>query len=145
MILFYLNKNVHLDKVKANIILEIEHVCSDVTPQITFHVCQLFSTWSLHELLELSMLIYKLCGTGATRKIRSRKTLTIKELPNGSFMYDFYLPTLKKNVYHAHYLQIILKNICCFLRHNPWYSKARSLSTLKYYAEIIFANFNLEV
>ena len=144
LILFYPNGNLYLDKVTAYIVLEIEHVCTDVIPHIIYHVCQLFSTCSLHELLGLSRLIYKLCDTGTTKKIRNRKILTIKKFSIGSIMYDVYLPTLKNNIYHIHYLQILLKNICCFLRHNAWYSKARSLSTFKHYAEITSTNFNLE-
>ena len=42
-------------------------------------------------------------------KIRCRKMLILKELAIGKFMYDVYLPSLDKNIYHEHYVQIYPK------------------------------------
>ena len=45
-------------------------------------------------------------------KIRSRKMLTQRKLTIGNVMYDVYLPSLEKYIYHVHYVQILSKNHC---------------------------------
>ena len=42
-------------------------------------------------------------------KIRCRTMLILKELAIGKFMYDVYLPSLDKNIYHEHYVHIYPK------------------------------------
>ena len=77
--------------------------------------------------------------------IRSRKILTLKELTICNFVYDVYLPSLEKYMYHIHYVQILWKNLCRKLRHNACYSKPGNISAIRDYAEKFSANFNLEI
>ena len=63
----------------------------------------------------------------------------------GNFMYDVYLPSLQKYIYHVHYIQIISKNYCGKLRQNTCYSKPGNILSIKDYIERMSANFNLEI
>ena len=55
-------------------------------------------------------LIYDFCDTGKIYcKILSRKMLTLKKLTIGKFLYDFYLLSLEKYIYHADNVQILSK------------------------------------
>ena len=36
--------------------------------------------------------------------------LTQRELTIGNFMYDVYFPSLEKDIYYVHYVQILSKN-----------------------------------
>ena len=56
-------------------------------------------------------------------KIRSSKMLTLKELAIGTLMYDVYLLSLEKYIYHIHYVHILSNNLCGRLRHDAYYSK----------------------
>jgi len=81
-------------------------------------------------------------------KIRNRKMLTLKELTICNFMYDVYLPSLEKYIYHVHYIhyvQILSKNICGKLRHGACYSQPWNIFSIRYYAGRMSANFNLEI
>ena len=71
--------------------------------------------------------------------------LTHRELTICNFMYDFYLPSLEKYIYHVYYVQIISKNHCGKLRQNACYSKPRNVLSIRNYAEIMSANFNLAI
>ena len=71
--------------------------------------------------------------------------LTLKELTICNFMYDVYLPSLEKNMYHVYYVQILWKNLCRKLRHNACYSEPGNISSITDYAERISANLNLEI
>ena len=55
-------------------------------------------------------LICDFCDTEKIKcKILSRKMLTLKKLTIDKFMYDFYLPSLEKYIYHADNVQILSK------------------------------------
>ena len=56
-------------------------------------------------------------------KIRSRKMLNWRNLQFVTFMYDLYLPSLEKYIYHVHHVQILSKNLCWRLRHNVKFKK----------------------
>ena len=60
-------------------------------------------------------------------------------------MYDAYLPSLEKYIYYVHYVHSFSKNICGRLRHDTWYSKPESTSTIRYYAARMSTNFNLKI
>ena len=80
-------------------------------------------------------MICNLCENETSKgKIRSRKILTQRELTIGNFMYDIYLPSLEKYIYHVHYVQIISKNHCGILRQNACYSKPRNMLSISDYA-----------
>ena len=60
-------------------------------------------------------------------------------------MYDVYLSSLEKYIYHVHYVQIISKNHCGKLRQNTCYSKPGNILLIRDYAERISANLNIEI
>ena len=125
---------------------EYESSCSIVAPKIEFYIYVLFSTCSLHGLVGEGRLICNLCvNEKLNGKIRSRKMLTQRELAIGNFMYDVYLPLLEKYIYHVHYVQILSKDHCGKLRKNACYSKPGNILSIRYYAERMSANFNLEI
>ena len=66
--------------------------------------------------------------------------LTLKEFAIGNFMYDVYLSLLEKHIYHTYYVHILSKNLCGRLRYEP-----EDICTIRYYAERMPANFNLEI
>ena len=82
---------------------EFECSCTNVASRIKFNIYQLFSTYSVHRLLEEGKFIYKLCDT----KIQCRNILIFKVLSNGSFIYDVYLSTLKNDIYYIHYSWVV--------------------------------------
>ena len=71
--------------------------------------------------------------------------LTLKELTIGNFMYDLYLPSLEKYIYHVHYVQILSMNLCGKLRHNVCYSEPGNISSIRDYIERISAKSNLKI
>ena len=71
--------------------------------------------------------------------------ITLKEVTISNIMYDVYLSSLEKPIYHVHYLQIMSKNLSGKLRHNTCYSKSGNLSSIRDYAERMSPNFNLEI
>ena len=94
-----------------------ESTCSTVAPKIKFHLYVLFSTCSLYGLVEERRLICNFFENEKLNgKIRSRKMLTQRELIIGNFMYDVYLSSLEKYIYHVHYVQILSKNLCGKIR-----------------------------
>ena len=60
-------------------------------------------------------------------------------------MCDVYLPSLDKYNYHVHCVQILSKNLCGRLRDDTSYSDPGNMYTIRYYAEKMSTNFNLEV
>ena len=89
---------------------------------ITFHQYILFSACSFHEQIEVGRLRCNLCEVEKfDDKIRSRKMLIPKELAIGNFMYNVYLPSLEKFIYHVDYVHILSKNLCGKLRHDDFY------------------------
>ena len=78
-------------------------------------------------------------------KIQSRKMLTVRELTIDNFMYDIYLPSLEKHIYHVHYVQIVSKNISGILRDDTCYYKPGNILSIIDYTERMSANFNLEI
>ena len=94
------------------------------TPKLTFHIYVLFSTYSLHGLIEEGRLSYNLyVNEKLNGNIRSKKMLTQRELTISNYMYDIYLLSLKKCIYYVHYVQILSKNHCGIFRQNTYYSK----------------------
>ena len=67
----------------------------------------MFFTYSIHGLIRESRLIYNLCEVGKTKgMIRSKNILVLKGLTIGNFMYDIYVPSLEKYIYHINYVHI---------------------------------------
>ena len=92
---------------------EYDWSCSIVYPKIKFHLYVLFSTCSLRGFVGEGSLICNLCvNEKLNSKIRSKKILIQRELTIGNFMYDVFLPSLEKYIYHVYYVQILLKNHC---------------------------------
>ena len=60
-------------------------------------------------------------------------------------MYNVYLSSLEKYIYHDYYVQILSKNLCGKLWHDACYSKPENISSIIDYAEKIYANFNIEI
>ena len=74
-----------------------------IAPIIEFHQNIFFSTCSIHGLKGEGRLRCNLCKIETCEgKMRSRKMLTLKELAIGNFVYDYYLPSLEKCIYHVH-------------------------------------------
>ena len=71
--------------------------------------------------------------------------LTQRELTIGNFMYDVYFPSLEKNIYYVHYVQILSKNHRGKFRQNFCYSKPENILSIRDYTERMSANFNLEI
>ena len=125
---------------------EYESSCSIVAPKIKFHLYVLFSTCSLRGLVGEGILICKLCvNKKLNGKIQSRKFLTQRELTIGNFIYDVYLPSLEKYIYHVHYIQILSKNHCVKLRQNACYFKPENILSIRDYAKRMSVNFNIEI
>ena len=60
-------------------------------------------------------------------------------------MYNVYLPSLEKYIYHVHYIKILSKNHYGILRQNTCYSKPGNILLIRDYAKRMSANFNLEI
>ena len=117
-----------------------------VAPRIKFHQYNLFSACSIHGLIGEGMLRCNICEVKKSEgKIRSRKMMTLKELENGNFTYDIYLPSLEKYTYYVHYVHSLSKNLCGRLRDDACYSKPGNICTIRYCTERISVNFNLEI
>ena len=54
------------------IVIEYKYSCINVAPRIIYYTYQIFSTYYIHELIGESSLIYELCDTEFTGKIRSK-------------------------------------------------------------------------
>ena len=125
---------------------ECESSCLTTFPKIKFHLYVLFSTFSLHGLIGEGKLIYNLYENEKLNcKIRSRKMLTQRELTISNFMYDVYLPSLDKFIYHVWYVQILSNDYCGKLRQNTCYYKPENVLSIRDYAERIAAKFNFEL
>ena len=114
-------------------------------PQIKFHTYIKFLSCSVYGFLgegTLSCNLYRdsdliMC------KFRTRNILTMKEVSIGKFMFDFYLSVLQKFVYHIHNVKILSKIICGVKRRNAFMCKPGNLLTVRNYAEILSAHFDL--
>ena len=92
-----------------------ESRCSTAAPNIKFRMYVLFSTCSLHRFIGEVRLIFNLCENKKWNgKIRGKKMLTQRELTISNFMYDVYLSSWEKYIYHVHcvklFRRLIVKN-----------------------------------
>jgi hypothetical protein len=76
-------------------------------------------------------------------KVQRRKRLTLLEKPTGTFIYNYYLPALKKYSYHRPHVIILVKKHCGAMRMEAF--KNTSVKTRRDYAERLSAAFDLEI
>ena len=116
-------------------------------PQIKCHTYIKFSSCFVHGLLGEGTLSYDLCRDSdlIMEKIKTRKILIMKEVSIGKFMFDFYLPSLQKFVYHIHNVKILSKNLCGVKRRNIFICKPGNLFNVRDYAERLSTYFDLEI
>jgi hypothetical protein len=89
----------------------IESASNDDAPLIRFHQYLPVTRCSMHGLLLLNSKSCPQCQTlpvnSKLGKVRTRKKLSLVELPIGLFIVDYYLPGLEKLAYHIPQLKIL--------------------------------------
>ena len=133
---------------------EIPTVESDETidsPIIKFHIYEVFTICSKHGIIgsgnvcdvySQSISVGKL---NKPEKISRRKIITVKELYIGKLMKLYYLPALKKYMYHIFYVHVLSKKICGKMRTKRCFSIIGDILSVRDYAERLSVHFNQEV
>ena len=92
-------------------------------PITSFHICEVSTICSKHDIIGPSNLLCHVCFNSVsivkqkkTAKLSRRKILTLKELYIGEIMKEYYIPALENYLYHIFYLHVFSKTICGKMR-----------------------------